>query len=114
MINAFEHVNIQICYLEKSELLKQDKWESEIDKRLKLKENMDKFASIDVVNDSAGVTFTITDQGDGFEWDEFMEFDTNRVMHNHGRGIAMANKLYFSKVEYQGKGNRVMVMVKKQ
>ena len=114
MINAIEHGNLQIGYHEKSELRKQDKWESEIDKRLKLKENMDKFASIDVVNDSAGVTFTITDQGDGFEWDEFMEFDTNRVMHNHGRGIAMANKLYFSKVEYQGKGNRVMVMVKKQ
>jgi len=53
------------------------------------------------------------DQGKGFEWDEFMEFDTTRVMHNHGRGIAMANKLYFSKLEYQGSGNIVTVMVKK-
>ena len=113
MINAIEHGNLQIGYHEKSELRKQDNWESEIAKRLKLKENVDKYASIDIVNNSTGVTFTITDQGNGFEWDEFMEFDTNRVMHNHGRGIAMANKLYFSKVEYQGNGNRVKVMVKK-
>ena len=114
MINAIEHGNLHIGYDEKSELRKQDKWESEIAKRLKLKENMDKYASLDVVIDSAGVTFTITDQGDGFEWDEFMEFDEKRVIHNHGRGIAMANKLYFSNMEYQGNGNRVMVMVKKQ
>jgi len=30
---------------------------------------------------------------------------------NHGRGIAMANMFSFSKVEYQGKGNIVKVVV---
>lgn len=76
-------------------------------------ENKDKYASIDVINDSNGVYFTITDQGNGFEWDEFMDFDTSRVMDNHGRGIAMANKLYFSKLKYEGNGNIVTVMVEK-
>jgi CheY-like chemotaxis protein len=114
MVNAIEHGNLHIGYEEKSKLRKQDKWESEIAKRLKLPENEGKFASIDVINDSDCVTFTITDQGKGFDWAEFMEFDTNRVMDNHGRGIAMANKLYFSKLEYQGNGNTVIVMVKKQ
>ena len=114
MINAIEHGNLHIGYEEKSELRKQDKWESEIAKRLELPENKDKYASIAVVNDSASVTFAITDQGDGFEWDEFMEFDITSVMHNHGRGIAMVNKLYFSKLEYQGSGNIVIATVKKQ
>lgn len=113
MINAIEHGNLHIGYEEKSELRKQDKWESEIATRLKQPENKDVFASIDVINDSKGVTFTITDQGKGFEWGDFMEFDTSRVMDNHGRGIAMANKLYFSKLEYLGKGNVVTVMVEK-
>ncbi|MCK4866363.1 MAG: response regulator, partial [Gammaproteobacteria bacterium] len=110
MINAVEHGNLHIGYEEKSELRKQDLWEAEIAKRLDLPEHKEKYASLDVVNNSDSVTFTITDQGNGFEWDDFMEFDTTRVMDNHGRGIAMANKLYFSKLEYQGNGNTVCVM----
>lgn len=113
MINAVEHGNLHISYEEKSELRKQDLWEAEIAKRLDLPEHKEKYASLDVVNNSDSITFTITDQGNGFEWDDFMEFDTTRVMDNHGRGIAMANKLYFSKLEYQGNGNTVCVMVKK-
>ena len=113
MINAIEHGNLGIGYEEKSELRKQDLWESEVSKRLELPENIDSFASIDVLNNAEKVEFTITDQGEGFDWAEFMDFDTTRVMDNHGRGIAMANKLYFSKLEYQGKGNIVTVMVDK-
>ena len=113
MINAIEHGNLHIGYEEKSELRKADKWELEIASRLELPENKGKFASIDIINNSDKVIFTITDQGKGFDWGEFMEFDTTRVMDNHGRGIAMANKLYFSKLEYQGSGNIVSVMVNK-
>lgn len=113
MINAIEHGNLHIGYEEKSALRKKGEWESEIANRLEMPEHKDKFASIDVVNDSNGVTFTITDQGHGFEWDGFMDFDTSRVMDNHGRGIAMANKLYFSKLKYEGNGNKVTVMVEK-
>lgn len=113
MINAIEHGNLHIGYEEKSELRKQDKWESEIVARLELPENKDKYASVEVLNNSNGVTFTIADKGNGFDWEEFMEFDTTRVMDNHGRGIAMANKLYFSSLEYQGSGNTVTVVVEK-
>ena len=113
MINAIEHGNLDIGYEEKSELRKRDLWESEIEKRLGFTENKEKYASVDVLNDLENVTFTISDQGNGFEWDDFMEFDTSRVMDNHGRGIAMANKLYFSKLEYQGNGNTVVVKVDK-
>ena len=114
MINAIEHGNLHIGYEEKSELRKLDSWESEITKRLELPENKDVCATIDIVNNNDGVAYTITDQGDGFEWDDFMEFDTTRVMDNHGRGIAMANQLYFSKLEYKGKGNIVTVTVNKK
>ena len=113
MVNAIEHGNLGIGYDEKSELRKQDLWESEIAKRLELPENKDSFASIDVLNNAENVEFTITDQGKGFDWSDFMDFNTERVMDNHGRGIAMANKLYFSKLKYQGKGNIVTVMVEK-
>lgn len=113
MINAIEHGNLHIGYEEKSELRKNDTWESEIANRLSLPEYKEVFATIDILSNSDGVSYTITDQGDGFAWEDFMEFDTARVMDNHGRGIAMANKLYFSKLEYQGKGNIVTVTVDK-
>ena len=114
MINAVEHGNLHIGYDKKSILRKDDLWDSEIEKRLELTENKEKYATIEVINDLDTVTYIITDQGNGFEWDDFMDFDTARVMDNHGRGIAMANKLYFSKLEYQGNGNIVTVQVKKQ
>ena len=113
MINAVEHGNLGIGYEEKSTLRKQGQWESEIASRLELPENTNKYATIDVINLPEEVTFIISDKGKGFEWDNFMEFDTNRVMDNHGRGIAMANQLYFSTLEYQGNGNQVKVSVKK-
>jgi len=40
-----------------------------------------------------------------------MDFDPKRLMDNHGRGIAVANKLCFSSVEYRGKGNEVRVVL---
>lgn len=113
MINAIEHGNLGIGYEEKSNLRKQDLWEDEIAKRLSLPINQTVFASIDVLNKPEYVEYTISDQGQGFDWSEFMDFDTTRVMDNHGRGIAMANKLYFSKLEYLGNGNKVTVIVDK-
>lgn len=114
MINAVEHGNLHIGYEEKSVLRQDDAWDQEIAKRLESPEYKDKVASIDILNKDDVVIYTITDQGDGFAWDDFMDFDTERVMDNHGRGIAMANMLYFSKLEYQGNGNTVTVEVKKQ
>lgn len=113
MINAIEHGNLGIGYEEKSELRKQDLWEKEINKRLSFPDNQEKFAYLDVENSPEMVVFTISDQGDGFNWEDFLDFDTTRVMDNHGRGIAMANKLYFSTLEYMGKGNIVRISVQK-
>lgn len=114
MVNAVEHGNLAISYEEKSTFRKEDRWESEIKNRLQLEENKLRFANIEVINSTDAVIYTIKDEGNGFDWQGFLEFDTSRVMDNHGRGIAMANKLYFSTLEYLGNGNTVTVTVKKQ
>ena len=113
MINAIEHGNLGIGYENKSALRKKGAWESEINRRLTLPEYRDKFASIDIVNDDKGVSFVITDEGTGFDWSSYMEFDADRVMDNHGRGIAMANQLYFTRVEYLDNGNKVKAYIQK-
>lgn len=107
MINAVEHGNLGITYAEKSILNGQGTWVNEVNTRLQLAENMNKTASVNFLRNSEYIEITVIDQGEGFDWKEYMDFDPNRVMDNHGRGIAVANKLSFSAVEYRGKGNEV-------
>ncbi len=107
VVNAVEHGNLGITYDEKSELNNKGSWIDEVNKRLKLTENLDKTAFLSYINHTDSIEITVTDQGDGFDWKHYMEFDPARGMDNHGRGIAVANKLSFSSIEYKGKGNEV-------
>jgi len=107
MVNAIEHGNLGITYDEKSELNKKGKWVEEIDARLLQEQNKDKVAVLNFQRLENKIKIIITDQGEGFDWESYMDFDPNRVMDSHGRGIAIANKLSFSLVEYRGKGNEV-------
>ncbi len=111
LLNSIEHGNLGITYDEKSELNIQGNWMNEVERRLELAENREKYAEIDFYADESVIRIKITDQGDGFDWREYMEFDPRRVYDNHGRGIAMANKLSFDNLEYLNKGNEVEVTV---
>jgi len=107
MVNAIEHGNLGITYDEKSALNEKGTWVEEISARLLLKQNKDKIATLNFQRLKNKIEIIITDQGEGFDWETYMDFDPNRVMDSHGRGIAIANKLSFSLVEYRGKGNEV-------
>lgn len=107
MINAIEHGNLDITYHEKSILNTNGTWTEEIQNRLQQAEHKSKKANINFHRYPDYIEIIITDEGNGFDWENYMNFDPNRVMDNHGRGIAIANKLSFSSVEYQGIGNKV-------
>jgi len=111
MINAIEHGNLGITYDEKSILNEKGSWVEEVNRRLQLDININKTATINFQRYSDRVDITIIDQGDGFDNQVYMDFDPSRVMDNHGRGIAIANKLSFSSVEYRGKGNEVFAQL---
>jgi len=107
MINSVEHGNLGITYDEKSVLNDNGTWVDEINSRLQLEKNLNKVATINFQRHLDKIEITVTDQGEGFDWESYMDFDPGRIMDNHGRGIAVANKLSFSSVEYCGKGNEV-------
>jgi CheY-like chemotaxis protein/anti-sigma regulatory factor (Ser/Thr protein kinase) len=107
MVNAVEHGNLGISYEEKSVLNNKGTWADEVEQRLKSAEHASKVASISFERQPNNIEITIKDQGKGFDWKSYMDFDPHRVMDNHGRGIAVANKLSFSSVEYKGNGNEV-------
>ncbi len=111
MVNAVEHGNLGVTYQEKSSLKWEGDWEGEINRRLSLPEFCDRFATIRLERDAGSVVFTITDQGDGFDWHKFLTFDPERAFDPNGRGIAMAKMMSFSSLEYIGNGNVVVATV---
>jgi len=107
MLNAIEHGNLGITYDEKTALNNQGRWKEEVERRLAQPEFQHKFAWVTLEKTPEGLSVTITDQGEGFDWHEYMEISPHRAMHNHGRGIAMANMMSFDEIHYTPPGNQV-------
>jgi anti-sigma regulatory factor (Ser/Thr protein kinase) len=111
MTNAVEHGNLGITYKEKSRLNLEGKWESEVLGRLASPTYKDKFATVQFERGRDEITFTISDQGEGFDWQQYMEMSPERAFDSHGRGIALANSMSFKQVEYHDNGKKVCVTV---
>ncbi|MBL8384920.1 MAG: response regulator [Burkholderiales bacterium] len=111
MVNAVEHGNLGISYREKSALNTAGTWRAEVERRLSLPENATKHARIRARRAEGGVVFTIIDEGEGFDWQSYLEISPERAFDNHGRGIAMSRMLSFTRVEYSGNGNTVTATV---
>lgn len=110
MINAVEHGNLGISYAEKSELNSTGSWESEVNRRLHDHQFADRIATLYYDKTDSQVRFKIVDQGEGFEWEKYIEPDPARAFDSHGRGISMANMISFDNIEYQEKGNIVVAV----
>jgi DNA-binding response OmpR family regulator len=111
LINAIEHGNLGISYSEKSKLCLSGGWESEVSRRLNLPENKNRAASLIFRRERSKIVLTIKDEGDGFDWNQFMKFNPERAFDFHGRGIATCNEIYFDGLEYLGKGNEVVATI---
>lgn len=111
LINAIEHGNLGISYKEKSQLLQQGKWHQEVKRLLALPENRDKRVRVHMQCGNDAVLLTIKDDGEGFDWQKYVEIDPMRKAETHGRGIALSNLASFDSVEYRGKGNEVVCTV---
>lgn len=108
MFNAVEHGNLGITYEDKSHLSDPADWEKEIKRRMLLEENCHKRVHVSYEKKGAKIKITIRDEGSGFDWKPYLQFDLERMFHTHGRGIALANGIAFEKVAFQGIGNKVV------
>ncbi len=107
MLNAVEHGNLGIGYNTKSELNKTGEWADEIQRRSEMQANKDKFAQINFKRKKDYIEITICDQGEGFDWRSYLNFDVQRLLDSHGRGIAIANNISFDRLEYNSAGTQV-------
>lgn len=111
LLNAVEHGNLGISYQEKTELVSQGRWREEIERRLNQPEYQDKFVLVKIVREATRTTFTIKDQGKGFDPSTFLTFSPERATDLHGRGIALSRMLSFDSLDYLGNGNQVVATV---
>ncbi len=111
LVNAVEHGNLGISYTEKGRLLLEDRWEKEINARLIAPEYADYRVTVTLEKTATEFAVTITDQGVGFDWQNYLEFNPARAFDLHGRGIAMSNAMSFDRIEYLGNGNSVKATV---
>jgi len=114
VINAVEHGNLGITYEEKSSLLNENLWHSEIERRQKDKDYVNKVASLSFAKNDSEYVVVVKDQGLGFNWEKFLDMNAERAYDSHGRGIAMAGMISFDKLEYKGCGNEVHCIVKRE
>ena len=111
LVNGIEHGNLNISYEEKTHLLMSRQWHEEVEKRLRQPEYQDRKVVVQYEKGPNQITLTITDEGQGFDWAPYLEIQPERVFHLHGRGIAMARRISFDSLDYQGCGNRVIATV---
>lgn len=112
LLNAVEHGNLGMTYDEKTGFIDNNTLYEELDRRLRLPENMRKRAVVGVERSDGEVVFSIADEGKGFEWKKYLEIDADRAFDSHGRGIAMSRAMSFDHIEYIGKGNAVKAFVR--
>lgn len=111
LINAVEHGNLGISYTDKSSLLRKGEWQREVERREAHPDYAGRRVQVHLKREADRLILEIEDEGDGFDWQKYIELDKERASDPHGRGIAMARMLSFDRVDYLGSGNRVQCEV---
>jgi len=112
MVNAIEHGNLGISYREKTLLLMENDWQTEIGRRLELPQFAERIARVRLERGADELRFMIADEGKGFDWQHYLDFDPSRIFDPNGRGIAMAQRTSFTSLRYLGNGNTVEATIR--
>lgn len=110
-LNAVEHGNLEIDYAEKGRLIQEKRWHQEVLTRLDDPLFGGRKVEVEFSRKNEGFFLQVTDEGNGFDWQQYLQVDVHRATHNHGRGIAMANMISFDNLSYNNKGNQVTAVV---
>jgi CheY-like chemotaxis protein/anti-sigma regulatory factor (Ser/Thr protein kinase) len=105
LVNAVEHGNLGISYNEKTRLIVEGRWESEVQHRLGLPQYADRYGRLIYEATPESVTVSISDDGAGFNFPDYLEMSPERAIDPNGRGIATARLLSFDSLEYFNGGS---------
>ena len=106
--NAIEHGNLNISYEEKQKALDEGILGDLYNKRMEDPVYQNRTITIDFHADLEKYQWTITDEGNGFDWNTLPNpTDEDHILELNGRGVFISRFL-FDKIEYVGKGNIVI------
>lgn len=111
-VNAVEHGNVGIGYDQKTELKALGIWREEVNRQQVLSKNKGKKVKVAFRREKDQCYLTIKDEGKGFNWNKYLDFDPIRLSDGHGRGIALSRAVSFDELDYVGCGNKVICKVK--
>lgn len=109
LVNSIEHGNLGIDFHTKARLKSEDRWHDEVLRRQTLPENQGKCVKVRVLREGKTMAVTISDQGNGFAWQDYLTISPDRAFAPNGRGIAVAKQMAFASLQYQGNGSTVEV-----
>ena len=111
LVNSIEHGNLGISFGEKSEATMSGDYLSYIVARQNDPSCKSKKVTVDYRYDGKSVSYTITDDGEGFDTGTILERAKNVTPDNlaHGRGLTMALGV-FDDVRFNDKGNSVTLV----
>lgn len=110
-INAIEHGNLEIGHELKGRLIAESALRGEIERRLQDPILGPRRVTVQVQRVATLLRATFIDEGKGFNWHVYEHLAPELMLENHGRGIFMANASGFSRLEYLGRGNTVLVEI---
>lgn len=111
LVNAVEHGNLEIGYATKAALLRESRWAEEVARRAEDPRYRDRRVSVLLERGRDALMLLIRDQGQGFDWRNFRDFDPARAYDANGRGILLARTSGFAALDYLGSGNQVRILV---
>ncbi|MDX2012913.1 MAG: ATP-binding protein [Myxococcaceae bacterium] len=110
LINAVEHGNLGVGFLEKRELLLSGRLHGELERRLSLDPWARRQATVTLGTDGRTVHLMVEDEGEGFDFASVLSRVPD-LTAPHGRGIFLARAMSFDRLRYEGRGNRVIAEV---
>lgn len=113
IVNAIEHGNLGITYDEKRRCLLESPYRLTelVTRRAQEPGRANRRVTIEYKQDEHTMEWTITDEGDGFDWSEVPNPLENNEEALNGRGIFLA-RYQFDDLTYLGAGNKVRVSKK--
>lgn len=110
LTNSIEHGNLGITAEEKFKATEAGTYYELLNERLSDPELSKRTTHINIDLKDKVLSVTITDQGKGFDTSKLPDpTDAEHLLRLHGRGIFIT-KMYFSKIEYNEKGNQVTLI----
>ena len=109
LYNAIEHGNLEIGGTLKAQLLREHRFEAEIERRLDLPRYADRRVRASVSGTSAAFEVRIEDDGAGFDWRSIVGRPLEATPALCGRGIALTLPSCLPGLEYIDPGNVVIL-----